>query len=105
MKDYEKIEALEREINEMKKIKVDEVVVLTRKVCKQHLKPLKLDYDMYWITSSIWNYCISGNSSELRILRFLVSTLWWNGYKFDGDCIMKLTADIVSAKARGLIEE
>ena len=89
----------------MTKIKVDEVVELTKRVCNQHLKPLKLDYNVFWITNSIRDYCRSGNSSELRILRFLASMLWWNGYQFDGDCIKKLTDDIVSLKGRGLIEE
>ena len=89
----------------MTKIKVDAVVELAKRVCNQHLKPLKLNYDMYFITGAIWNYCRSGNSSELRILKFLVSTLWWNGYQFDGDCIEKLVDDIESLKERGLIEE
>ena len=105
MTDYEKIELLERDINEMKKIKVDAVVEMAKEVCNQHLKPLKLDYDMFWITNSVRDFCRSGNNSELRILIFLASVLWSNGYKFDGDCIAKLVDDIVSAKKRDLIEE
>ena len=89
----------------MKKIKVDEVVKLTKRVCEQHLKPLKLNYNMFWITNSVRDYLRYGNSSELRILRFLASMLWWNGYQSDGDCIKKLVDDIVSAKKSGLIEE
>ena len=89
----------------MTKIKVDEVVELAKRICEQHLKPLKLNYNMFWIKNSVRDYCRFGNSRELRILRFLASVLWWNGYQFDGDCIKKLTDDIVSAKARRLIEE
>ena len=89
----------------MTKIKVDAVVELTKGICEQHLKPLKLNYNMYWIRASIRDFCRSGNNSELRIIRFIASMLWWNGYQFDGDCIKKLTDDVVSAKARGLIEE
>ena len=88
-----------------KKIKVDEVVRLAERICNQHLKPLKLDYNMFWITNSVRAYCRSGDSSELGILRFLASTLWWNGYQFDGDCIKKLMDGIVNAKESGLIEE
>lgn len=89
----------------MKKIKVNDVVELSERVCNRHLKPLKLNYNVFWITNSIRNYCKNDNSSELRILRFLVSTLCLNGYQFDANCIAKLLNDIVSTKARGLIEE
>ena len=89
----------------MTKIKVDEVVELTEKVCNQHLKPLKLGYNMFWIRDTIRAYCRTGNGYVLNLLRFLVSTLWWNGYQFDADCIKKLMDDIVRAKERGLIEE
>ena len=89
----------------MTKIKVDAVVELAKRICEQHLKPLKLNYNMYWIRASIRDFCRSGNNSELRILRFIASMLWWNGYQFDGDCIKKLTDDIVSLKGRRLIEE
>lgn len=98
MKDYEKIE-------EMKKIKVDVVVELAKRICEQHLKPLKLNYNMFWIKNSVRDYCRWGDSYALDILRFLASILWWNGYQFDGDCIKKLMNDIISAKERGLIEE
>ena len=89
----------------MKKIKVDVVVKLTERVCNQHLKPLKLDCNMFWITNSIRAYCRSGNTSELNILRFLVHALWWNGYLYDGDCINRLIGDIIGLKNEGLIEE
>ena len=89
----------------MKKIKVDEVVKLTKRVCNQHLKPLKLNYNMFWVTSAIRAYCRSGDSYLLNILIFLASTLWRSGYLFDGDCIKQLVDDIVNAKKRGLIEE
>ena len=88
----------------MKKIRVDDVVELSERVCNRHLKPLKLNYNVFWITNSILHYCKSGNSSELTILRFLASMLWWNGYQFDGDCIKKLMDDIIAAKEGGLIE-
>ena len=89
----------------MTKIKVDAVVELSEKVCNQHLKPLKLNYNVFWITNSIRHYCKSGNTSELNILRFLASALWWNGYQFDGDCIRKLMDDMIGLKNDGLIEE
>ena len=89
----------------MKKIKVDAVVELAERVCNQHLKPLNLDYDMFWITTSVRDYCRSGNSHVLDVLRFLTSMLWWNGYEFDGDCIVKLMDDILSARRSGLIEK
>ena len=89
----------------MTKIKVDEVVDLTKRVCDQHLKPLKLDYNMFWIRDSIRAYCRSGNSYVLNVLIFLASTLWRNGYVFDGDSIKQLVNDIVSLKERELIEE
>ena len=89
----------------MKKIKVEAVVELAERVCDQHLKSLKLDYNMFWIKNSIRDFCKSGNYRELRILRFLASMLWWNGHQFDGDCIKKLTDDILSLKGRRLIEE
>ena len=88
----------------MTKIKVDEVVELTKRVCDQHLKPLKLNYNMYWIADSIRAYCRNGDSYVLNILRFLSSMLWWNGYQFDGDCIKKLMDDIIGLKNDGLIE-
>ena len=88
-----------------KKIKVDEVVRLAERVCNQHLKPLKLNYNMLWITDSIRAYCRWGDSHTLNILIFIASTLWWNGYKFDGYCIEKLMDDIVNAKESELIEE
>ena len=105
MTDCEKTEGLEREINEMKKIKVDEVVELAERVCNQHLNPLKLHLSMYWIRDSIRAYCRSGDSYVLNVLRFLAETLWFNGHLYDGDCISDLIKDIVSAKKRGLIEE
>ena len=105
MKDYEKIEALERDINEMKKIEVEAVVGLAERVCNQHLKPLKLNGSMYWIRDSIRAYCSSGDSYVLNVLRFLAETLWFNGHLYDGDCIRDLVKDIVNAKKRGLIEE
>ena len=89
----------------MTKIKVEAVVGLAERVCNQHLKPLKLDYNMYWITDSIRAYCRSGDSYALNVLRFLVETLWFNGHIFDGDCIRDLVKDIVSWKKRGLIEK
>lgn len=88
-----------------KEIKIDEVVELAERVCNQHLKPLKMNYNMYWIKNSIRGYCISGDSYALSLLTFLASTLWWNGYQFDGDCLNKLMADIISIKERGLIEK
>ena len=105
MKDYEKIEALERDINEMKKIEVEAAVGLTERVCNQHLKPLKLNFNMYWVRDSIRAYCRSGNSYVLNVLRFLAETLWFNGHLYDGDFIRDLVKDIVNAKKRGLIEE
>ena len=89
----------------MTKIEVDAVVKMVIEVCNQHLKPLKFDYNVFWITNSVRDYCRSGINSELRILRFLASVLWWNGHQTDGDCIKKLVDDIVSWKERGLIEE
>ena len=88
----------------MTKIKVDAVVELSERVCDQHLKSLKLNYNMYWITNSIRAYCRGGDGHVLTILRFLASMLWWNGYQFDGDCIKKLMDDIIAAKEGGLIE-
>ena len=89
----------------MTKIKVEAVVELAERVCKQHLKPLKLNFNMYWIRDSIRAYCRSGDSYVLNVLRFLAETLWFNGHIFDGDCIRDLVKDIVNAKKRGLIEE
>ena len=88
-----------------KEIKIDAIVELAERVCNRHLKPLKLDYNMFWIKNSIRAYCISGNRDALYLLIFLASTLWWNGYQFDGDCLNKLMADIISIKERGLIEK
>ena len=89
----------------MTKIKVEAVVELAERVCDQHLKPLKLNFNMYWIRDSIRAYCRSGDSYVLNVLRFLAETLWFNGHIFDGDCIRDLVKDIVNAKKRGLIEE
>ena len=89
----------------MTKIKVDEVVKLAKRICNQHLKPLKLGYNMFCVTNSIRLYCRSGDNYALSTLIFLASTLWFNGDQFDADCIMKLMHDIVSLKESGLIEE
>ena len=91
----------------MTKIEVEAVVGLAERVCNQHLKPLKLNFNesMYWIRDSIRAYCRSGDSYVLNVLRFLAETLWFNGHIFDGDCIRDLVKDIVNAKKRGLIEE
>ena len=89
----------------MKKIEVEAAVGLAERVCNQHLKPLKLNCNMYWIRDSIRAYCRSGDSYVLNVLRFLAETLWFNGHIFDGDCIRDLVKDIVNAKKSGLIEE
>ena len=89
----------------MKKIKVEAVVESAEEVCIQHLKPLKLNCNLYWIRDSIRAYCRSGDNYVLNVLRFLAETLWFNGHIFDGDCIRDLVKDIVSAKRSGLIEE
>ena len=89
----------------MKKIKVDAVVGLAARVCNQHLKTLKLDHNVFSIAGSIRVYCISGDNYALSTLIYLASKLWFNGYQFDAGCIKKLTDDLVSLKARGLIEE